>query len=148
MHRILIGLTLSLCLALPARAQDPQNIGSWAKVMYLGGAVGVTGKSMTWDGTITVSPKSIRLTRQFIDTPTFDIDTSSVTELVSADQRHVNDGAAAALGLLGGALIKSTDRYVTIFFAMPDGTKSAVLLRLDKGNAQAIMDALHAVTKK
>jgi hypothetical protein len=127
-------------------AQDTAK--TWAKVMYLGGAVGVRGKSTTWDATLTVSPQSIKLTRQFIDVPVFEIDPSRVTEVTYAGQRRLSDGAMLAGGVVGMVLVKSNDHYVMLDFKLPDGTAAAVLLRLDKELAQEIQDAIRQVTTR
>src|SRR5713101_2317802 len=110
MGPLLVGVGLLACLVSSALAQSAQDIGgTWTKVMYLGGAVGVRGTATIWDGTLTVSPHSVKLTREFIDAPIFDIDPSSVTELDFWGQKRGNDVAIAISPLFGGRLVKSTD---------------------------------------
>jgi hypothetical protein len=145
-----IGAALAACLVglSPRTLSAQEGTKSWTKVMYLGGAVGVRGKSTTWDGTLTVSPQSIKLMRQFVDAPVFEIDPLSVTEVTYSGQKRVSDAAMVAGGLVGAVLVKSKDHYVTIDFKLPDGTQGAVLLRLDKEMAQEIVDTVRQVTHR
>jgi len=149
--RVLLAGSIFVALASlagPARtslsAQDGTQ--SWTKVMYMGGAVGVRGKSTDWDSTLTVSPRSISLTRKSVDGPIFDIDPSSVTEVTYTGDQRRNEGAVAAGGVLAGVFVKSKDHYLTLDFDAPGGVKAAVLLRLDKGTAEEIIDAVLAAT--
>ena len=67
--------------------------------------------------------------------------------------QHINDGAAAAgfvaagfLGALAGSAARSTDHYLEVEYLLPDGSASALLLRLHKENQQEIIDTMHAAT--
>jgi hypothetical protein len=131
-------------------AQDAPK--TWTNVMYLGGAVGVRGKSMVWDNVLTISAQTIKLERKKSGT-IFELQTSSVHGLSYSDKKHVNEGAlmagAATAGLLGmlvGSAFKSTDYYAVLEYTLPDKTKAAVLLRLHKDNYQVIIDALRKAT--
>ena len=48
--------------------------------------------------------------------------------------------------MLAGSAFQSTDHYLLVEYALPDGDKGAVLFRLHKGNQQAIIDAAHDAT--
>lgn len=146
---VVIGVSI-ICLTFPPlRAQEGTK--TWSNVMYLGGAAGVRGKSLNWDNTLAISPQTITFSSK--GALRFEIATSSVRSLDYSGHRHVNDGAVAAgaaaglLGMLVGSTMKSTDYYVIVWYTLPDGTDSAVLLRLHKNNQQEIIGALRAVTK-
>jgi hypothetical protein len=70
-----------------------------AKAMYLGGAVGVRGKSLDWINQLTVSPQAIEFPGKKVR---FHIDPRSVRTLDYTGHKHVNDDAAGG-GLLVGA---------------------------------------------
>ena len=120
------------------------------KVMYLGGAAGVRGKSMSWDNVLSVTRSAIHLRNK--NTAIFEIDPSSVIALSYSGHRHVNDTAfgvavlAAGVAGLSALAIKSTDHYVAVEYTLPDGTPSGVLLRLHKSSYKEILKALHKVT--
>lgn len=153
-ERLSAGLTAMVmcfvCLFLPVLSAQGTT-KTWTNVMYLGGAVGVRGKSMVWDNVLTVSPDAIKLARKD-SVVIFEIRPSSVQGLTYSGQRHANDGAViagAAAGLAGmllGSTIKSTDHYVILEYTLPNGSQSAVLLRLHKDNQREILDALRSVT--
>ena len=78
--------------------------------------------------------------------------TASVRALDYSGHKHVNDGTVSTgflVGGLAGALLgssaKSIDHYVILDYQLPDGSPSAVLLRLHKDNQQEIIAALRAV---
>jgi hypothetical protein len=60
----------------------------------------------------------------------------------NADNGNFIGGLAG--GLIGSS-IKSTDHYVLLEYLLPDGSPSAVLLRLHKDNQEEIIAALRAV---
>jgi hypothetical protein len=148
-------LALALCLLLAQ--QDAQSVPdadaerSWSKVMYLGGAAGVRGKSMVWQNKLTVSERVIRLSHK--GRVLFEIPPASANAITYRSHRHANAQAlgvaVAAVGLAGlmALAAKSTDHDVLLEYAFTDGTPSGVLLRLHKDNYGEILAALHRVTR-
>jgi hypothetical protein len=124
---------------------------TWSNVMYLGGAAGVRGKSLDWDNKLTIGDGKITFNGK--NKIRFEIDVASVRRLDYTGHRHMNEGAAATgfvlggvVGMFAGAAIRSTDHYLELDYALPDGSIGGLLLRLHKDNQQEIIDALHAAT--
>jgi len=140
---MLYGILIELSAQAPAR--------TWSNVMYLGGAAGVRGKSLDWDNKLTIGGDKITFTGK--NKIRFEIDTSSVRRLNYKGYRHTNQDAATTgllvgglAGLVAGSAIRSTDHYLELEYALPDGTAAALLFRLHKDNQQDIIDAIHAAT--
>lgn len=125
---------------------------SWNKVQYLGGAIDVPSIPRYWKNTLTISCGSIRLktgTNQLVEfTP------EQVTAIAYAGQKGDNAAAGKAgfaagglLGLLIASQVKSVSHFIGIEFRLPDGRPSGLLLRADKKNYDAILNALGSVTK-
>lgn len=122
--------------------------------MYLGGAVGVRGKSAVWGNALTISGQTIKMTRKTSET-IFEIPTASVRGFTYTGEQRANDGVAVVGFMTGGLLgmllassaIKSTDFYLVFEYGLPDQSKGAVLLRLHKNNRREIIDELRKVTQ-
>jgi hypothetical protein len=148
-----VVLLLSGAPAIHASQGTHDEARSWTKVMYLGGVAGVRGKSLEWDNTLTISAEKITFAgKNRKDGIAFEIDTKAVRRLDYTGHRHVNDGAsgigmtAGLLGALGASAARSTDHYLEVTYALPDGSVGGFLLRLHKDNQQQIIDAIHAAT--
>ena len=134
-----------------AGTPPPPAPRSWSNVMYLGGAAGIRGKSLEWKNTLTVSATAIRFEGTGKQPIRFEIPTASVRALDYSGHKHGNaekSGGFLVSGLAGGLIgssIKSTDHYVILEYLLPDGSPSAVLLRLHKDNQEEIIAALRAV---
>jgi hypothetical protein len=136
----------------PQAGLQPQTAKTWSKVMYLGGAADVRGKSLDWDSKLTISPDRITFQAKGKNAIRFEIPTASVRVLDYSGHKHVNDGAVTAgiltgglTGALLGAQAKSVDHYAILEYELADGTPSAVLFRLHKDNHKEIIDTLRAV---
>src|SRR5438034_2329022 len=137
------------------RSKDAPQL-QWKQVQYLGGAVGVREKSVTWDNTLVVAPTTIKLLKG--GKLLFEIETARVTSLYYAGRRHnaltevgkgVSRGAVIGVGVVALiALFKGneTEHLIAIEYELPNGTGSGVLLRAHKNNYQEIVDALRAIT--
>jgi hypothetical protein len=153
------GATLFQMTTLAASRQEvdkspPPAPKTWSNVMYLGGVAGIRGKSLDWKNTLTVSATEIKFEGAGKTPIRFAIETASVRALDYSGHKHVIDGSASSgflLGGLAGALLgssaKSIDHYALLEYLLPDGSPSAVLLRLHKDNQQEILATLRAVIK-
>ena len=148
----LLQMTASASSRQEADKSRPPAPKSWSNVMYLGGVAGIRGKSLDWRNTLTVSATGITFEGTGKRPIRFEIATASVRALDYSGHKHVNDGTASTgfwVGGLAGALLgssaKSIDHYVLLDYLLPDGSPSAVLLRLHKDNQQEILAALRAV---
>lgn len=171
-HRLLprvlcLGL---LCVALfsslptsSARAEEPatQQVDvhvpqpqpqSWNRVQYIGGAIGVSVGTPTWQNTLTVSPRLIQLKLQ--DNRMIEIDPEWVTALRYSGSKAVRAGtssavmmAAPVVGILIMTAAKSTSHHIGIEYVLPDGRSTGILICADKKNYTAILEALKTVTK-
>jgi hypothetical protein len=128
---------------------SPPTPRAWSNVMYLGGVAGIRGKSLDWNNTLTVSATAIRFEGRGKQPIRFEISTASVRALDYSGHKRGNADNGNFIGGLAGGLIgssiKSTDHYVLLEYLLPDGSPSAVLLRLHKDNQQEIIAALRAV---
>jgi hypothetical protein len=147
-----LAVVMSLVPMTPHAATQKEAAKTWSNVMYLGGAAGVRGKSLNWANKLTISRDTIVFEGVGKPAIRFEIPTASIRALDYSGHKHANDGAVNAGGVaagLAGALLgasaKSIDHYVTLEYQLPDGTSSAILLRLHKDNQQEILDALRAV---
>jgi hypothetical protein len=154
-----VGVLGAALLQMTASASSRQQVDksqppaprTWSNVMYLGGVAGVRGKSLDWNSHLTVSATSIRFEGTGKQPIRFEISTASVRALDYSGHKHGNaekSGGFLISGLAGGLIgssIKSTDHYVILEYLLPDGSPSAVLLRLHKDNQQEIIAALRAV---
>ena len=119
--------------------------------MYLGGVAGVRGKSLDWNNRLTISATAIRFEGTGKQPIRFEVSTASVRALDYSGHKHGNAEKSGGIlmtglgGMLIGSSIKSTDHYVLFEYLLPDGSPSAVLLRLHKDNHQEIIAALRAV---
>ncbi len=125
---------------------QPPAPKTWSNVMYLGGVAGIRGKSLDWKNTLTVSATAIRFEGTGKQPIRFEISTASVRALDYSGHKRGNAETGGTISGLAGALlgssIKSTDHYVLLEYLLPDGSPSAVLLRLHKDNQQEIIAAL------
>jgi len=156
---VAVGATLFQKTALATSRQEidkspPPAPKTWSNVMYLGGVAGIRGKSLDWKNTLTVSATEIKFAGTGKTPIRFEIATASIRALDYSGHKHVNDGSASTgflLGGLAGALLgssaKSIDHYALLEYALPDGSPSAVLLRLHKDNQEEILATLRAVIK-
>jgi uncharacterized protein YcfJ len=158
-NRLAAALTVGalLCGVEPAAifaANGPPNgvEGNWSNVMYLGGALGVRGKSTGWDNTLTITPQTIKFLSKDSKIA-FEIPRSSVRNVTFPGRTRANDGAVTAgmaaaflAGALVGSQLKSTDYYAFIEYAAADGTDGGVLLRLHKDNHAAVEDAMRGMS--
>ncbi|HEU4892028.1 MAG TPA: hypothetical protein VFT47_10790 [Vicinamibacterales bacterium] len=147
----LLELTASATSRQQVDKPPPPAPRTWSNIMYLGGAAGVRGKSLDWDNRLTISATAIRFEGTGKHPIRFEISTGSVRALDYSGHKHGNaekSGGFLVSGLAGGLIgssIKSTDHYVILEYLLPDGSPSAVLLRLHKDNQQEIIAALRAV---
>ncbi len=155
------GLAALLCVLVIESAPGQEartDKRTWRKVQYLGGALGVPKKSLTWKNDLVVSPEVIQLSSK--GRVLFRIDPKQVTALAYERQRvwkpsHVAGAAligaatpfgAAPLAILSLASKNNTEHYIAIEYTLPDGHGSGVLLRADKSNFKEIVSALRSVT--
>jgi len=147
----LLQMTASATSQQQVDKSQPPAPRTWSNVMYLGGVAGVRGKSLDWDNRLTISGTAIRFEGTGKQPIRFEISTASVRALDYSGHKHGNaekSGGILISGLAGGLIgssIKSTDHYVVLEYLLPDGSPSAVLLRLHKDNQQEIIAALRAV---
>jgi hypothetical protein len=144
----------------PQRLSSDQASRTWKKVKYLGGAVGVIGKSDTWDNSISISSNAIKLDLKKAEP--IEIDPGRVTALSYGGVRHgavrVKDYVVAGVAgglvapVVGAALLIETvqkrgiKHYIIIEYTTSDGRASAVLLQAHKDNYKAILEALRRAT--
>ena len=128
---------------------QPPAPRTWSNVMYLGGVAGIRGKSLDWNNTLTVSATAIRFEGRGKQPIRFEISTASIRAMDYSGHKRGNADNGNFIGGLAGGLIgssiKSTDHYVLLEYLLPDGSPSAVLLRLHKDNQEEIIAALRAV---
>jgi len=127
----------------------------WRNVQYLGGAPGVRGKSETWNNTLTVSVRRIRMESK--KGLLFELDPLRITALSYIPRKPSKDmtdaDIAAAAVMYGSWTIPLlswvrifTDHFLIVEYKLDGGQPAAILLRLHKNNHEAIVMALQEAT--
>ena len=151
---MVLGAVLLQMMPLASSRQEagkppPPAPRTWSNVMYLGGGAGIRGKSLDWKNRLTVSASAIRFEGTGKQPIRFEISTASIRAMDYSGHKRGNADNGNFIGGLAGGLIgssiKSTDHYVLLEYLLPDGSPSAVLLRLHKDNQEEIIAALRAV---
>lgn len=150
-----MGWAVSLLLGwhvLVVRASQPRTESeaqSWAKVCYLGGMLGVRGRSLSWKNTLSISPHLIEL--QLHNGPRIRLQPALVTAITYHGKRMPRTVSPLAFALSPPAALvvgatKETVHYIGIEYRLPDGRAGGMLLRAHKDNFDEIVAALRKAT--